>query len=273
MLNVLCPIHKLSRPVGYLDWDLYQKVIDEYAQFGKSILMSNYGEPLLDPLLVERIKYAKRKGLRVGFFTNGWLLNKKMSKDLIESGLDSLNISVHAALSPTYKRIYGCGSLEKVTKNIEQLLQLRNVDYKHANPTVNLKHKIMNENKGETTLFVKQWNAKVDFIGIGNDLSSRTGSINLANVKKRNYKRSNPCMWPLNSLVILTDGHVTICCKDWDGKIVVGNVRDSTILDIWNSDSMKKIHENMLKCNWQSLPSICARCDWPIKPSLGSWWM
>jgi len=269
----MCPVHKLSRPVGCLDWDLYQKVIDEYAQFGKSVLLSNYGEPLLDPLLIERIKFAKRKGLRVGFFTNGWLLNRKMSKDLIETGLDWLNISVHAAHSQTYKRIYGGGSLEKVTKNIQLFLQLRNVDYKQANPGVNLRHLIMKENKGELPYFLNQWKSKVDFIGIGDGLSSRTDSFKFANVKDRIYKRANPCMWPFHGLIVLPNGDVTICCEDWGGKVIVGNVQHSTILNIWNSDRMKKICDYMLKCDWQLLHSICKRCDWPVKPSWDSWWM
>ncbi len=272
----MCPIHKLSRPVGYMEYDLYQKVINEYAQLGKSILLSNYGEPLLDPLLIKRIKYAKSKGLRVEFFTNGLLLNKNMSKDLLECGLDSLIVSMYAARSQTYKRIYGCESLEKVTKNIQLFLQLRKADYKQINTKINLKWLIMNENKEEVSCFVKEWKSKVDFINIGVGLSSRAGSIEFANVKNRVhqlYKRANPCVWPFHGLIILPNGDVTICCEDWDGKAIVGNVQHSTILNIWNSDKIKQIREYMLKCDWKLVPSICKRCDRPLQPSLSSWWM
>lgn len=39
--------------------------------FIKELYLNNYGEPLLDPLIFERIKLAKTFGFRVGFLLTG----------------------------------------------------------------------------------------------------------------------------------------------------------------------------------------------------------
>ena len=68
---------------GIMKMDLFKKIIDEAAANNTySIKLSWRGEPLLNPYLVEMVKYAKLKGIKdVSFLTNAELLNEKKSKE------------------------------------------------------------------------------------------------------------------------------------------------------------------------------------------------
>ena len=62
------------------------------------VRVHNYGEPFLDRQLVEKVRYAKQKGIReVGMISNGSLITEEVARGMIEAGLDAINISVDAA--------------------------------------------------------------------------------------------------------------------------------------------------------------------------------
>ena len=72
---------------GIMKMDLYKKIIDEAAANNVySIKLSWRGEPLLNPNLVEMIKYAKKKGIKdVAFLTNAELLTDKKVRNLLKA--------------------------------------------------------------------------------------------------------------------------------------------------------------------------------------------
>ena len=78
-----------------MDFELYKKIIEECRRNGVySIKLSWRGEVLLHPKIVEMVKYAKERGIKdVGFLTNGGLLDKKLSEQLIDAKLDWISIS------------------------------------------------------------------------------------------------------------------------------------------------------------------------------------
>src|SRR5205814_3929156 len=88
---IMCPrdLHKDGREHGVMDLELFKKSIDEVVPLGaKRIVLTGFGEPLMDKTLVEKIAYAKSKGLNTYIISNGSLLSRKYSERLIEAGLD-----------------------------------------------------------------------------------------------------------------------------------------------------------------------------------------
>ena len=58
----MCP-RELNRPFGYMELNLFKKIIDESILYGKRLIitLNKDGEPLLHPELTQMIKYAKDK--------------------------------------------------------------------------------------------------------------------------------------------------------------------------------------------------------------------
>ena len=131
----MCP-RELNRPFGYMEFNLFQKVIDESILCGKRLIITinKDGEPLLHPELPRMIKYAKDKkaAYKINFYTNGILLTEEKSLELIKSGLDTIHISIDALTKETYKKIKNSEKLEIVEQNVKRLIELKkNIVQRH----------------------------------------------------------------------------------------------------------------------------------------------
>src|SRR5262245_62831491 len=61
---VFCPRDEMLRRQGVMDMALYRKIVDECATLGIThVRVHNYGEPFIDRLLVEQVRYAKECGI------------------------------------------------------------------------------------------------------------------------------------------------------------------------------------------------------------------
>src|SRR5919108_874350 len=96
---VFCPRDEMHRRQGIMTFDLYRKIVDECAALGIThVRVHNYGEPFVDRQLVEKVRYAKQKGIKeVGMISNGSLITDDVARGMIDAGLDAINISVDAS--------------------------------------------------------------------------------------------------------------------------------------------------------------------------------
>src|SRR5262245_65691954 len=88
---VFCPRDEMHRRQGIMTFDLFKKIVDECAELGIThVRVHNYGEPFIDWRLVEKVRYAKQKGIReVGMISNGSLITEEVARGMIEAGLDA----------------------------------------------------------------------------------------------------------------------------------------------------------------------------------------
>jgi radical SAM protein with 4Fe4S-binding SPASM domain len=66
------------------------------------------------------------------------------------------------------------------------------------------------------------------------------------------------CNAPMNCQHIDIDGNLLLCCNDYYRKNVMGNVKESTILEVWRSERFTRIRSDLLR----GKPSlaICKNC-------------
>ena len=124
---VFCPRDEMARKQGVMDMELFKKVVDECVELGiEHVRMHNYGEPFVDRQLVEKVRYAKQKGVpQVGMISNGSLITEAAARGMIEAGLDAINISVDASGKEVFERTRVGLKYDKVIANVERLLALR----------------------------------------------------------------------------------------------------------------------------------------------------
>jgi len=119
----MCPHELITRQKGIMSMNLYKKILYDAKQFGiEELFLNNYGEPLLDPLIFERIKLAKLFGFKCGFFTNGYYLTHENIEKLLEVQPDFIQISFDGALKESYEAIRIGSNFEKVYKNVQNLI-------------------------------------------------------------------------------------------------------------------------------------------------------
>ena len=190
----------------------------------------NYGEPFIDRQLVEKVRYAKQKGIKeVGMISNGSLITEDVARGMIEAGLDAINISVDAV---------GQGSLRVDAPRP----QLRQGHRQHRAARAASARELGKRRPKLILSFVRQNNSRrragvhralaqaiADKIHI-TDLHNWAGTLN--HESDVNY----PCYRPWLTFTVLWDGRVSLCCADFDGRTVLGDLNTSTIQEIWNAE-------------------------------------
>lgn len=107
-------------PVGTVSVDDVATVLEAAVALGIESVRFTGGEPLLRRELPEMIALAKRtfEIEDVALTTNASLLARRLP-DLLEAGLDRINVSLDAAEAGAFREATGGGTIEQVWKGIE----------------------------------------------------------------------------------------------------------------------------------------------------------
>ena len=254
---VFCPRDEMHRRQGVMDMDLFKKIVDECATLAIThVRVHNYGEPFLDRQLVEKVRYAKARGIKeVGMISNGSLITEELARGMIDAGLDAINISVDAAGKEVFERTRLNLDYDTVIGNVRTLARLRK-ESGRTHPKLILSF-VRQNNSADEQAFIREWSQVADKIHI-TDLHNWAGTLNAKS--DVNY----PCYRLWLTFTVLWDGRVSLCCADFDGRHILGDLRTSTIAEIWNSPAYRAVRRQHLESGG---PEICRSCDLPKKDS------
>ncbi|MGQ9759485.1 MAG: radical SAM protein, partial [Candidatus Methanomethylicaceae archaeon] len=97
-----------------------KKCIDELAEWGIVVLAFSGGEPLIRRDILDLAKHSKDLGIYTAIATNGVLLTKERCKELKESGIEYLQISLDGARAETHDSFRGVpGMFERTVQGIK----------------------------------------------------------------------------------------------------------------------------------------------------------
>ncbi len=254
---VFCPRDRMERRQGVMDVALYRKVVDETAALGiGSIRLHNYGEALIDRNLVEKIRYAKAHGIaEVGLISNGSLLTEPLARAVVEAGLDAINISVDAAGKDVFETTRVGLKFDRVMENIENLVRVRR-ELGARRPRLILSFVRQHDSQDERA-FIEKWSGVADKVHV-TDLHNWAGTLHSQSTGRF------PCYRPWLTFTVLWDGRVSLCCADFDGREILGDLRTHTIAAIWNGPAFRAARRAHLE---HGGPDICQACDLPKKDS------
>ncbi len=102
--------------------ETFMKVVENALEAGvEKISFSGWGEPLVNPNIIEFIRIAKEKGLRVLLNTNGYYLDKYLD-DIYRLGVDELVVSMDSDEDDLYRLLRRGGDLGRI---VDALLRLK----------------------------------------------------------------------------------------------------------------------------------------------------
>ena len=220
--------------------DTYIKAITQLSQFPEKIKLlslTGHGEPLLNKNIADMVKIAKESKVfeRVEIISNGSLLSKEMSKNLISSGLDTLKISLQGISSSKY------GEICKTNINFEKYMENIQYFYKNRKAT-QLFAKILDValEKDEEEKFYNLFSNCSDRMFIEKVQKTYDG-VKVTDQLDINYDRQGRviekrkvCPLAFFMLGIQPNGDVKPCDSIYV-PIVLGNVNFDNIADIWQS--------------------------------------
>ncbi len=248
----ICPHRQMKRPVSVMPPDLYGRIVRECADNGcREIHLHNFGEPLLDHGLEERIRLAKDAGIgKVKIFSNGALLTEERSRRLIEAGLDEIAISFDGATREEFERIRQPLKFDAVVANLHALVRLRNA--MHSSLRIKVACCSTQDISHTRSLLPPEGVDKFSFGKIHNWATE--GDSPLPSVRKA-------CSRVWRTFTILSNGEVALCCLDYDGRVILGDLKSGqTIRDIFRGEEYRRIRRLHAGARQHAI-SICAACS------------
>lgn len=263
---------ELSFRKQLMDKQLFMKIIDDLKEFPsklKVLRINGQGEPLLNPDLPEMIRYAKEKDVAdyVEIITNGSWLSPEMNQKLIDSGIDRIRISIEALDAEGYREMADVKiNFDDFLHNIQDLhdrsgnceIYCKIVDA--AVPTEEDRQKFF-EMFGDICdrIFidhvVPMWS---DFEELNKKME-----IGKTGMHGQEIKNVQVCPFPFYSLIINSDGEVTVCCADWKRKLIVGDLKRESLKEIWEGNVLREFWIAMLNGKKNDF-EMCRKCLLPM---------
>ncbi len=261
-LCVFCPYEEVkdSLPKGRMEEEVFQKVVDEIARFRpKSLIPCFLNEPLLDPHLIERLQYIRRHApaTRINLTTNGSLLTKEKIAVLVDGGLlHEINISFQGISKEVYETSMPGLNFERTKENVEHLIRyVQKQGKKEPEITVTMVHtQIVAPEVKKALDYWKGLGVKARVL----DYENRSGETNdtIATDQMLPY---DACKRPFNTAVITFDGKVVLCCVDYKRKMIMGDLHEESLHEIWEGAKFREVRRLFLSKRRDEIPA-CRDC-------------
>ena len=208
--------------------------------FDGCVTFSRYNEPLSqDELLKKRAKQVREylPNVTLIFNTNGDFLTKKR--------LDRLDVDEISVMD------YDNKGIEKCKKRLERVeVDITEIEY----PFI----------KGiwGNTKFLYY----VDFVENHTLWNDRGGALEELSLKER---RTEPCLEPDRFIGVDYNGNIMPCCvtrSDIDSHqdFILGNIKEQSVMDIFNSERAKTIREKAMKGDFDDDMKPCHYCPYEL---------
>jgi MoaA/NifB/PqqE/SkfB family radical SAM enzyme len=124
---VTCIRNSWDEPLGEMSSGIFSRILEGIKGLSSppSVFLGGLGEPLSHPHIVDMVKELKSIGSYVELITNGTLLGKDLSQQLIDAGLDMLWVSLDGATPESYKDVRLGAALPEVISNLQQFRYAR----------------------------------------------------------------------------------------------------------------------------------------------------
>ncbi len=218
----------------HMSIDSYTSVMNDLKEinYKGGIIYSGFSEPILYKHIFDVIKITREllPNNRIELITNGDHLKIDKLNKLFDVGLTQISVSLYDG-----------------PHQIENFKQLQS-EAKLSDDQFDLRYRWAN---------VESDNG----ISYGINITNRAGAINLPNIDVVKLKEGikKKCFYPFYQIMVDYDGAVLLCNHDWHKKLIVGNINDESILDIWNNQVYKKTRTNL--SNALRIDSPCNKCD------------
>lgn len=126
-----CPIcpqgrKEIPRAPASLEPELFKLILDQLGPYLYTLTLTNWGEPLRYPHLIDLVKYARKWSIYIGFSTNLQNFNTDQADALLESDIDEIGCSIDGATEETYLTYRVGGQFQDAIDRMQYLVNQRN---------------------------------------------------------------------------------------------------------------------------------------------------
>jgi MoaA/NifB/PqqE/SkfB family radical SAM enzyme len=124
---ITCFRNAWDQPLGRMTEETFERI---YAGLKglphtPSVYFGGIGEPLFHQKTIEWIRRIKDLGVKVELITNGTILTEKKTRELIDTGLDILWVSIDGATADSFADVRMGAELPTIVENLKRLFKMR----------------------------------------------------------------------------------------------------------------------------------------------------
>lgn len=287
----MCPrTASITRELRHMKFETFKMICDAVDPI--FIAFVGFGEPLLNPAILDMVRYSFKKGITARISSNATMLNAGRSRDIIRTGLQQIWFSVDSPGKDNFEKIRAGADFEDTMAGLKEFMTIRKEEQSGIVVTVNFT--ITKDNVHEVPAMVRfchdELKIKPTFArGYGYDIAEQQARAlrNTPEIQQhledgvraaegcrwrdvaRNLKTiihdlrfpldgQGPCYFPYYVVAVAWDGKVSPCCLFYDYQMSLGHVTEKSFSEIWNGKGYQRFRMK-LKTHRRDI-SICNTC-------------
>lgn len=251
-----CP--ETTRAKAFMSVQQFEYIAKQIEPYTDYVYLHVKGEPLLHPNLDEILKICEKYKFKVNISTNGVLLDKSWK---LLKNIRQINVSLHS---------FEDSNEQKLQKYLDNAISVTDCLNKQG---VIIRYKLWNDkgvnnNKKIIQALEKKYNVNIQCASYNKDIQLKEGIF--LSIKQPfkwpsiqdNNKLETTCYGLRNQIAVLVDGTVVPCCVDNNGDINLGNIFNSSLEEILNTDTA-----NNIKLGFESnkcVHDLCKKCEYRV---------
>ena len=273
---IFCTSAHMTRKIGRIDGALLDRLLVEGRDMGvEEVGFYTTGDPFVDKRLEQFVARAKELGYRYMYIsTNGGLASPERAKAAIDAGLTSIKFSINAGSRETYKLIHGKDEWDKILENLRFISEyLKTLDRPLSLFVTSIVTKQSADEKDALRQAVGDLVDEISFCPVHDQNGPMAQAMSmLATTSEQENAAAltgaGTCMMVFNRLHVTFEGHVTLCCADYQNYLTVADLNDVTLQDAWLSETFRDIRRRHLEDKLEG--TLCGSClhgsKAPIEP-------
>jgi len=281
---VMCPRDTHDRVQGVMPYTFFKSIVDEvYLMGARRVVLTNFGEPFLDPGLEDKIFYCTQKNISSYVVTNASRLHAPSKSQLnniygqltkaeaaIYAGLKEIRLSFYGTDKDTYENVMKGGKYEQVRDNVIKLKEIREkIGMKGISPTrgvevllpeISIYYLELPQNKEDIQDFFNFTKDLADYIEVW---KPHNFGLGYEGVYRDIHKKTDlkTCGRPANGPIQINwQGIVVPCCYDYNQDVPLGNAALQTVEEIVCGEPYKELRRCHKDMTFDDVP-YCNRCD------------
>ena len=267
-----CPTgtKSMKRMRGFMPDEVVDALIENVRRYNiQGVRFIRWGEPTMHPKYLEIIERIKNVGALTHINTNGSLLDEAQMQRLLDIHLDSIKFSFQGADEGTYNEMRAGGDYSRLLGIVRKFHELRG---SNQYPYIQISTTLTGETAEQVESFKQDVGAYCDYYNIGYTKLTHldVGAMKIDDVEKEKIRHLQEletihhsfrpvCNEAFDKLSVNWNGDVTLCCQDYDNFLLVGNILDSDIKEIFNSNATKIYRQTIAKGEYGKI-KCCSDC-------------
>ena len=247
--------------------DVFLKICSDLTQFPEKIKLMRFcglGDSLMNKSFPSFVETARRLNVadRYELITNGILLRRE-NREILARELDRIIISVEGLNEQDY--VDFTNRKIKFKRFVKAVESLRAVSGRRAKLHIKIHNSAVQTDEKKQEFF-RIFQPLADEIFVENlinlwpEVESNLGLDSGHRFVNARYRGVEVCAQIFKSLQVNADGSVFPCCIDWRGVNNLGNVLDTSLLEIWGSQKLSELRMLHLEGK-KNTHAPCSGCD------------